>query len=135
MKLDEYRKWVIDHDDRWNYPNNLTIQNLLHYHLALCEEAGEAGGQAKKFIRELKTDGAIYTSHGQNIYASRRLKVGIELVDVMIYFQKVLEQWSISSTEFDKFWEEKFGILHGRWDNRLVSDTTTCGYACGDETV
>lgn len=135
MKMNEYRSYVIDHDERWDYSNDLTFQNLLHYHLALCEEAGEAGGQAKKLIRELQTEGALHTVRGQNVFHSRRHKVGIELVDVMIYFQKILEQWGITAAEFDKFWEEKFTILHGRWDNKIGVPDTSCGYTCGEETV
>ena len=126
MKLHEYREWVIDHDAQWDYHNNLSFQNLLHYHLALCEEAGEAGGQAKKFVRELKFEGAVYTEKGDKVYAERRQKVGIEMVDVMIYFMKILEQWNISSADFDEFWNTKFKELHGRWDDEFAD----CPYGC-----
>lgn len=133
MKLDQYRDWVVEHDNRWRYPNELTFQNLLHYHLALCEEAGEAGGQAKKLVRELETEGTLFTAAGQDAFLKRRHKVGIEMVDVMIYFQKILVQWNISADLFDQMWKDKFDILHGRWDSnldRLPEVEGPCDFGC-----
>ncbi len=83
-RLGEYNleKWVVAHDELWGYSNERSIENLLHYTLALAEEVCE--------VSEVVTEGK---------YSEALVE---ELVDVMIYVQKLklqldIRPWELSS--------------------------------------
>ncbi len=68
-----YMEWVTEHDLLWGYDNKESPENLLHYALALVEETIEA--------HEIVS-----------YYKSSSPRLGIELVDCVIYVQKLLIQ-------------------------------------------
>ena len=129
MDLQEMHDWVFRHDEEWQYNNDLTPINILHYALALCEEASEVGGQVKKWIRyeTLPEGGKTYPLLSrEEVWNARRKKALIELVDLGIYFVKVLHQLEYTPEDFREAWAEKFNVLHGRWSIGEFD----CGYGC-----
>jgi NTP pyrophosphatase (non-canonical NTP hydrolase) len=118
MSMADYVDWVKEHDKVFGFSNEHTTENLLHYALALCEEAGEVGGAVKKWVRGRYNTG--YSVSTDELGG----KVLEELTDVLIYVGKLLLQLEAMGLvvypafEFEDAWRSKFKVLHERWGGR-----------------
>lgn len=102
--LEEVARW----DGVWRFSNAATVHNLMQYTIALCGEAGEFANVVKKHVRSSDENAA-----GELVDA--RSKMLEELVDVQIYFTKLLLVLGCDASEFREAWDAKHQVLRERW--------------------